>query len=379
MEGFQFLYCLVGLNYHKQGLKFIYNKILKVAKKNYIGFVFSLIHTLMNKIYLKLALVILILLNLCKEANAQYVTIPDANFAQYLTTNFPSCMNNGKLDTVCSATLKVPYINIESSGITDLTGIQYFKNLDSLNCGDNSLTNLSPLPNSLIFLQCYNNTQIKSLPEVLPPFLVYFGCAYNVFTSMPVLPTSLKYLFCDYNGLTSLPTLPDSLLYLSCSNNNLSSLPILPATLISLYCRINSINCLPPLNAKLKQLWSVGNHITCVPNIPDTLTFEDVTYPVCNNTNSTNSCTTQGITVVVAPTIQNILQVYPNPSTGTVTINCLVGATNIKVSGIDGRTIYETSNGSSAYTINLSEMVKGLYIVQVYTQQGVATQKLVLE
>ena len=73
------------------------------------------------------------------------------------------------------------------------------------------------------------------------------------------------------------------------------------------------------------------------------------------------------------------IEVYPNPSTGIVTISCPSVATGIKVAGMDGQTVYQTIANSSSYTADLSNQGKGVYVVQIFSASGVATQKLVLE
>ena len=73
------------------------------------------------------------------------------------------------------------------------------------------------------------------------------------------------------------------------------------------------------------------------------------------------------------------IEVYPNPSTGIVTISCPSAAKGIKVAGMDDITIYHTTANSSAYTADLSNKQKGVYVVQIFYASGVATQKLALE
>src|SRR5690349_19276230 len=66
---------------------------------------------------------------LCISAQAQFVTIPDANFVTYLQTNFPTCMSGNQMDTTCSALIAFQNMDVSNKGIADLTGIQYFDDL----------------------------------------------------------------------------------------------------------------------------------------------------------------------------------------------------------------------------------------------------------
>jgi len=64
-------------------------------------------------------------------AKAQYVNIPDSNFRKYLLIQIPGCFNSvGQLDTTCSGVLNTTGIYTTYYSIKDLTGIQYFKNIN---------------------------------------------------------------------------------------------------------------------------------------------------------------------------------------------------------------------------------------------------------
>jgi Leucine-rich repeat (LRR) protein len=65
-------------------------------------------------------------------------------------------------------------------------------------------------------------------------------------TELPPLPPTLMYLYCYKNALTSLQPLPPTLEFLSCSDNAITELPPLPSTLKYLYCHNNPIVYPPP-------------------------------------------------------------------------------------------------------------------------------------
>src|SRR5437870_2430627 len=74
----------------------------------------------------------------CNCAKAQYVTIPDANFVAWLNANgYATCMVGNQMDTTCSVILSATTLDCTSSSLSDITGIQYFHNLTSLNCQGN--------------------------------------------------------------------------------------------------------------------------------------------------------------------------------------------------------------------------------------------------
>ncbi len=235
------------------------------------------------------------------SAKAQYVTIPDASFVTYLQAEFPTCMSGNQMDTTCAGIVNETFVDVSNFNIFDLTGIEYFDNLDTLystfnqltslpnlpnsilylDCSDNSLTSLPTLPSSLIELNCSNN-QLTNLPS-LPNNLSYFECSTNSLVNLPTLPNSLKYLFCNYNQLTSLPSLPNNLLSLGCSTNLLVNLPTLPDSLQSLSCGPNQLTSLPSLPNNLLTLSCSVNSLVNLPTLPNSLQSLD-----CDNNQLTS-------------------------------------------------------------------------------------------
>lgn len=229
-------------------------------------------------------------------ARAQYVPIPDVNFGNWLNNNMRpvQCMIGNsaigwQLDTTCTSLDSMTEVWLAYNTISNLTGIQYFRNLQVLDCGysgvtfipplpatlrkfycdRNSLTNLPTLPNGLFELICDQNL-LTTIPT-LPDSLRRFTCARNQLTSLPVFPPRLNLLSFDNNRVTSLPPLPDSLTFLRAVNNLLQSIPALPAGLQSLYCSGNLLTSLPPLPDSLKYLECAGNQLTVLPTLPDSL------------------------------------------------------------------------------------------------------------
>ena len=201
------------------------------------------------------------------QVKAQKVYIPDVNFRAFLVTNFPACMAIDSLDPACPAVLSATSLNVSSKQISDLTGLESFTSLQTLNCNINKLTSLPLLPASLTSLACVFN-QLTSLP-VLPASLTNLNCSQNQLSVLPVLPGSLTVLNCSNNPLNNLPaSLPNSLTSLTCQSNKLTSLPALPATLTYLNCATNQLTSLPALPAGLTSLFCNDNQITSLPVLP---------------------------------------------------------------------------------------------------------------
>ena len=196
----------------------------------------------------------------------QYVTIPDQNFINWISTSSVSgCLNGiGQLDTTCSALLNDTIVDCSYSAIVQLDGIQFFKNLKYLDCSNNFLDSLPPLPASLQYLNCYyNNIQkISSLPDSLILLDVYI----NKLLALPELPGTLKWLGCSGNSGITLPALPAGLISLYCRTDLLDSLPPLPNHLDTLDCSINLLTKLPSFPNSLHVLSCQQNQLTVLHN-----------------------------------------------------------------------------------------------------------------
>ncbi len=237
---------------------------------------FCMKRTFTKKFFLRVFIGLLPFVNgFCKKADAQFVSIPDPHFVYWLNNNgFASCMSGNSLDTTCSAVINATSLNVGYGNISDLTGIQYFHNLDTLKCGSNSnLINIPNLPSSLLYLDFSYDNSLTSLP-ILPPGLIFLECTDCFSLVLPNFPTSLQYLFCSYSHLFNpLSSLPPGLIQLGCQHTNLSFLPDLPSTLISLQCDYNSLNYLPNLPNALLTLTCSHNGLSNIPTFHPRFSF----------------------------------------------------------------------------------------------------------
>ena len=222
---------------------------------------------MMKRIYAFIFLSILTVT--CK---AQFVTIPDANFKNYLMQLYPACFNaNQEMDTTCNAIVNELELNVEGQGIADITGIHYFTNLYGLVCNANSINDIPMLPPNLVVFWCSGNllTDLSNLPSTI----IDLECAGNQLTTLSNLPPNLVKLNATGNyGLTSIPLLPASLEEINVSNCNITTLPVLPNNLEKLFCDENMLTFLPSLPLHLKQLTCSYNQLTQLPSLPDSLT-----------------------------------------------------------------------------------------------------------
>lgn len=190
-----------------------------------------------------------VMLNGC-SANAstsvtinELVSIPDANLLQALINNGVSAGENGI--SVTEAQSFTGSLNLENANISDLSGIEEFINITSLNCSGNNLTTLDVSQNtSLTSLDCSGNN-LTTIDISQNTALTNFDCSENNLTTLDVsLNTSLTSLDCSGNSLTTLDVSKNtSLTSLKCSNNLLSNLDVSKnINLISLDCSENKLS-----------------------------------------------------------------------------------------------------------------------------------------
>jgi hypothetical protein len=154
-------------------------------------------------------------------AYTQNVTIPDANFKAALVNN--SSINNN-MDTeiqVSEASVFSGAINVSQLNITDLTGIEAFVLLDSLDCSGNQIAGLDVSANiALTYLNCSGNIDSWQDPDIPNPFEIDNVFVYYINSLDVSANTSLTTLKCNNNGLLNLNTSGlTSLTYLDCSDN----------------------------------------------------------------------------------------------------------------------------------------------------------------
>ena len=154
-----------------------------------------------------------------------YTLIPDAKFEDKLIAlGIDKDGKNGKVATESIATLTS--LNVSSSSIANLAGIQDFKALTLLKCYSNQLTTLDVSKNTaLTYLECDCN-KLATLDVSKNVALTFLECEYNQLVTLDVSKNlALTTLYSYSNQLTSLDISKNvALTYLNCNSNNLKSL-----------------------------------------------------------------------------------------------------------------------------------------------------------
>ena len=152
--------------------------------------------------------------------NVASTDVPD-NLDSVSNFTFIDINNNGEIEE--SEAALITYLNVSNSNITNLIGIEYFTNLQILNCSANQLT----------YLDASTLNNLKKL-----------NCSDNQLTNLNVTSlSSLKSLNCAVNQLTILNLNElDNLKSLNCTLNQLNTLNLTELNYLrSLYCEENSL------------------------------------------------------------------------------------------------------------------------------------------
>ncbi len=188
---------------------------------------------------------------------------PDDAFREYLKATFDKT-GDRKLQPAERNAVKE--INVSGKNIRDLYGIQFFPNLNKLDCSSNQLTSLDVTQNTALQeLRCYEN-RLTSLDVSQNAALQGLYCSDNELTRLDVRQnTALVALSCYENRLTELDVRQNPALdYLSCYKNRLSSLDVSQnAALQELSCYENQLTELDVRqNAVLSRLNCDNNRLT---------------------------------------------------------------------------------------------------------------------
>ena len=139
-------------------------------------------------------------------AQSSSVIINETNFPDAVFRNYVKKFDTNPNNLLTQAEMAaVKEINVRNKGISDLTGIAYFTNLEKLDCSYNSLTSLNVTKNTkLTILACAIN-QLKTLTLSSNSELKELSCGSNQLTELNVSACKqLERLYCAKNKLTKL-------------------------------------------------------------------------------------------------------------------------------------------------------------------------------
>ena len=366
--------------------------------------------------------------------NCAYTLIPDINFEKKLIArgiDIGSADGKVLTESISSLTsLDVSLVSLNNSfgPIKDLTGIQYFTNLTSLNCSSNKLTTLDLSKNTaltslvcssnpLTILDVSNNTalasldcsfirQLTTLDVSKNTALASLDCSFNKLTTLDVSNntaltslncrynqlitldvsknTALKYLYCNNNQLTILDvSMNTALTYLSCDSNQLTTLDVSKNTaLTGLKCGSNQLLSLNLKNGKNTKLGIYDIDFKYNPNLSciqvDNSNYANTNWYGLKDDRASYlvNCPSLGI----AESFFDKAVIYPNPTKGELHIDNTIieKATIYNVLGKLVKTEIFT-NSSNNNTIDLAGSPTGVYYIYLENQGNTIVKKIVIE
>jgi len=310
----------------------------------------------------------------CGVQSGDYTAIPDSNFEQALY-NLGIDTINSDHQVLTSAISGVTSLDVQNLNIYDLTGIEGFVSLQSLNCRDNQLTNLNLSGlTALTYLECHGN-YLTSLNLNGLTSLNYLSCGTNQLTSLDLTGiTALTYFDYGSNHLTSLNLAGmTSLNDLRCYGNQLTDLNLNGLTALNhLECTDNQLTSLDVIGlTSLNYLNCFANQLTNL-NVSGltNLQFLHCTYNQLTSLNVSGATALQYLSCYANPTLTCITvsnvtdyigRSWDKDPTANYSTNCGASSTGSTAAVLSGSTAICSGNsatisvditgGTSPYTV----------------------------
>ena len=285
---------------------------------------------------------------------------------------------DGKNGTVLLTNISnVTSLDVSNSGITSLSGIEYFSKLETLNCQGNLLTSINLTSNlALKYLDCSNNA-LSALDVSKNTQLTELYCDGIVTTTKKInSKTSAA------NQLTVLDVSKNVLLTkLSCSNNLIVSLDLSKNTLLTdVNCSNNKLTTLNLSNGNNSKLTNVNFKtnvsLSCI--VVDDAAYANANWSTAKDAAAIYSKT--ACTLGIEDVVFEKIAVYPNPTKGELHIDNIV-LEKASVYDVLGKlvTAMKFANGSNTNSINLSGFPKGIYYVYLKSEGSTVVRKIIVE
>ena len=114
-------------------------------------------------------------------------------------------------------------------------------------------------------------------------------------------------------------------------------------------------------------------------NAIDNNPFNGINYYRIKQTDNNGSYTFSQIKQVTINDKQQPINIYPNPATDIITINC-TNAKHLSIVDYLGRVVYTNiDNNINRLSLNINHFAKGVYVVVIETANDVITKKIVKE
>jgi hypothetical protein len=276
--------------------------------------------------------------------------------------------NNGEIEQ--SEALLVYYLVLPPGNITDLTGIEYFTNLEELSCANNLLTSADLSDLSQLSLLHIGGNQLTSLNLNGLTNLYFLLCSGNQLTQLDFSTlTALEVTICTQNLFTELDFSNNPLFdQLACAENpNLTTIKI-NNNYPQIFTQTPFNSCWNE-NPNLSNICVDENEVTALQNF---LANCNITQPI----NIYTDCTLSNEDFVATT-----FKLAPNPTSETVFFDNSVKQFNtVSIFNYLGQEIL-SKNLEPIFNekLNLSSFEKGVYIVKLTNERESVSVKVIKE
>ncbi len=315
---------------------------------------------------------------------AQNVHFSDIHFKTVLLANTLVNTNGDNEIQKSEANAFNGSLDVSNSTIYDMTGIEYFTNMVSLNCSGNDIEELYIAENTgLMRLNCSNNKlfglDVTNLTE-----LMILDFHDNSISNLNLhANTALIHLIANNNQLEELDLRSNlDIQKLDCSFNNILYLDLSANNVLkSINCSSNNLSELNlanqnNINIPAGSIDATGNNLNCVQVDNQSYSSLNWSHQIDATAYYSNNCTALPLKEIA----MDDFTFYPNPATDAVTVyfGGEFERVSVEVVNTSGAVVMKNSyeNAESA-NINL-DILAGVYMIVVNSGNGhVITKKLI--
>jgi len=310
---------------------------------------------------------------------AQNITFVDPHFKAALVANHLVDLNGDGEIQKTEANAFVGSLDISSSSIFDMSGIEHFTNLLVLDCSFNTITTLDLNDNLQLIRVACNNNMLHNLDIANCTELRMLDCNSNILSDLQLgLNNLLEYIACSNNQLNVLDLNDNTQLrILDCSSNQINYLDLSQnVSLTALNCANNQLSILNVANNNNGNISAVAfdaknNNLQCIEVDDPTQASQSWNTQIDAGSYFSSNCMALGGQYANAEFL-NELTVYPNPVDNVLTVNLGEAYEKVTVE------IFNTL-GALVMTQSFKEMNKeninlnlnaGIYMVRINTPKG---------
>ena len=323
----------------------------------------------MRKLYFMMACVFLNF-----TISAQVINFPDANFKAALLSHDPPIDTNGDGEIEVSEAQSVTGLQINSSNIVSLSGLENFVNLTGIHCSHNQITEIPDFNLAhLNTLDCgYNN--ITSIHVENSPMLYILSFGFNQVSEIDIQNNhNLNFIECNNNLLSNISLCGTSVAWLTVSGNpNLTTVSV----------KNNVISgVLQAADPPIGQL-----DFTNCPLLSsicyDEGEYEAVQYGLSSGSNPTltTNCNTDCSSLSLDTFEKSLFSLAPNPAGGI--LNLEMNGNNsiheVRIYNTLGQLVQSVSSPSGKnVSIDVAQLKTGTYFVEIISDKGKITKKFI--